>query len=111
MTISLEIVLWITFLILSIFFSGIDMAFVATDKLQFAITRKNKGVYNFMLNSIYGNSREFLATLIIGKVISLVLFVYLLLLFYYCNLDIMLKEKFNMILFVIFPFNIQLIIF
>jgi putative hemolysin len=76
MTISLEIVLWITFLILSIFFSGIDMAFVATDKLQFAITRKNKGVYNFMLNSIYGNSREFLATLIIGKVISLVLFVY-----------------------------------
>lgn len=76
MAISLEIGLWITFLVLSVFFSGIDMAFVASDKLQFAVSRKSKGVYNLMLNSIYAHPRIFLATLMIGKVITLVLFIY-----------------------------------
>ncbi|MDD2299827.1 MAG: hemolysin family protein [Fermentimonas sp.] len=76
MAISLDIGLWITFLVLSVFFSGIDMAFVASDKLQFAVSRKSKGVYNFMLNSIYAHPRIFLATLMIGKVITLVLFIY-----------------------------------
>lgn len=76
MAISLDIGLWITFLVLSVFFSGIDMAFVASDKLQFAVSRKSKGVYNLMLNSIYAHPRIFLATLMIGKVITLVLFIY-----------------------------------
>lgn len=77
MTNSVEIVWWITFLVLSLFFSGIDLAFVASDKLQFAVSKKNKGVYNFMLNTICGHPREFLATLMIGKVITLVFLIYL----------------------------------
>ena len=51
------------------------MAFVSSDKLQYAVSKKNKGLNNFMLNSIYSHSREFLATLMIGEVITLVLFV------------------------------------
>lgn len=76
MTNSVEIVWWVTFLVLSLFFSGIDLAFVSSDKLKFAVSKKNKGFYNFMLNTLYGHPREFLATLIIGKVITLVLFLY-----------------------------------
>lgn len=82
MTNSVVIGWWITFLVMSVFFSGIDMAFVASDKLQFAVSKKNKGVNNFMLNNIYGHTREFLATLMIGKVNSLVLLVYFTILIY-----------------------------
>lgn len=76
MSISLEIGLWFIFFVLSVFFSGMDMAFIDSDKLQFAISRKNKGVYNFMLNSIYGHPREFLAAMMIGKITTAVLLVY-----------------------------------
>lgn len=72
---TVDIVWWFVFIVLSLFFSGIDMAFVSSDKLQYAVSKKNKGLNNFMLNSIYSHSREFLATLMIGEVITLVLFV------------------------------------
>ena len=52
------------------------MAFVTSDKLQFAISKKDKGIYNSMLNSLYGHPREFLATIMVGKVSSLVFFIY-----------------------------------
>ena len=71
-----EIVWWIVCLVMSVFFSGINMAFVASNKLQFAVSKKEKGINNFMLNNIYGHPREFLATLMTGKVISLVLLIY-----------------------------------
>lgn len=71
-----EIVWWIVCLVMSVFFSGINMAFVASNKLQFAVSKKEKGINNFMLNNIYGHPREFLATLKTGKVVSLVLLIY-----------------------------------
>jgi len=76
MTNSQEIGWWVVFIILSIFFSGINMAFVASNKLRFAISKKDKGVYNYMLNSLYRHPREFLATLMFGKVTVLIFFIY-----------------------------------
>ncbi len=76
MTLSVEIGWWIAFLLLSLFFSGIDIAFVASDKLRYAVSRKEKGVYNVLLNLIYGYPRQFMASLVVGKVIALVFFVY-----------------------------------
>ena len=67
---------WIT-LFLSVFFSGTEVAFVSSDKLQYAVRKKSTGGYHYMLNSIYGHPRQFLGTLMVWKVTLLVLFVYL----------------------------------
>src|SRR5690554_3262793 len=70
------IVWWIAFMALSLFFSGMEVAFVASDKLRHAVTKKEKGAYNFMLNTLYRHPRQFLSTLAVAKVIVLVFFVY-----------------------------------
>src|SRR5690554_5799055 len=70
------IVWWIAFMALSLFFSGMEVAFVASDKLRHAVTKKEKGVYNFMLNTLYRHPRQFLSTLAVSKMIVLVFFVY-----------------------------------
>jgi CBS domain containing-hemolysin-like protein len=63
-------------LLLSLFFSGMEVAFVSSDKLQYAVSKRNRGGYSYMLNNIYGHPRQFLATLVVGKVIMLVLVVF-----------------------------------
>ncbi len=73
---SVEIAWWIAFLAMSLFFSGMEVAFVASDKLRHAVTKKEKGAYNFMLNTLYRHPRQFLSTLAVAKVIVLVFFVY-----------------------------------
>ncbi|MCE5204907.1 MAG: hemolysin family protein [Porphyromonadaceae bacterium] len=75
MSVSVEVGWWIT-LFLSVFFSGMEVAFVSSDKLHYAVQKKSTGPYNYMLNSIYGHPRQFLATLMVGKVIILVLLIY-----------------------------------
>ena len=67
---------WVT-LFLSVFFSGTEVAFVSSDKLRYAVRKKSTGGFHYMLNSIYGHPRQFLATLMVWKVTLLVLFVYL----------------------------------
>ena len=76
MTISTFVIYWIVFLLLSLFFSGIDVAFISSDKLRHAVSKKEKGPYNFMLNSIYSHPRQFLSTIMVGKVVSIVLLIY-----------------------------------
>lgn len=76
MTVQTQIVWWIIFMILSAFFSGMEVAFVSSDKLRYAVAKKNTGPYNFILNFIYGHPRQFMATLAVGNLIVLILFVY-----------------------------------
>jgi CBS domain containing-hemolysin-like protein len=76
MSVSVETGWWVT-LFLSVFFSGMEIAFVSSDKLRYAVRKKSTGIYNYMLNSIYGHPRQFLATLLVWKVIVLILLVYL----------------------------------
>jgi len=59
------------------FFSGMEVAFISSDKLRYAVQKKSTGLYNRMLNSIYENPHEFLGSLMVGKVIVIVVFVYL----------------------------------
>lgn len=75
MSVSAEVGWWIT-LFMSVFFSGMEVAFISSDKLRYAVRKKSTGVYNYMLNSIYEHPRQFLGTLMVGKVIVLVVFVY-----------------------------------
>lgn len=76
MGISLQITCWIVSLVLSVFFSGMEVAFISSDKLHYALEKKSKGPFNYMLNTLYGHPRQFLATLSVGNLIILVFFVY-----------------------------------
>lgn len=67
---------WITLVFVSVFFSGMEVAFVSSDRLHYAVTKKTKGAFNFILNFIYGHPRQFMATLAVGSMIVLVFFVY-----------------------------------
>jgi putative hemolysin len=49
---------WVAFLAMLLFFSGTETAFVASDKLRYAVTKKEKGIYNYMLNTLYRLPRQ-----------------------------------------------------
>ena len=68
---------WFILLFLSAFFSGMEVAFVSSDKLRFAMMQKNKGFYNLMLGTIYSHPRQFLSTLLLGNLMVQVIFMYL----------------------------------
>ncbi len=68
---------WLILLILSAFFSGMEVSFVSSDKMRIALMQKEKNVLYRMINSIYSHPKQFLYALSIGNLIVLVLFVYL----------------------------------
>ncbi|HBG42762.1 MAG TPA: hemolysin [Porphyromonadaceae bacterium] len=76
MNISTLIGWWIAFMILSMFFSGMEVAFVSSDKLRYAVTKKSAGPFNYMLNTIYTHSHMFMKTLDAGRLVVLVFFIY-----------------------------------
>jgi len=76
MAVSVAIGWLIACLFLSLFFSGMEVAFASSDKLQYAVSKKSTGGYNYMLNNIYSHPRQFLATLVVAKVIIFVLVIY-----------------------------------
>ncbi len=80
---STAIVWWLVFLVLSAFFSGMEVAFVSSDKLRYALDKKIKGPFNYIRNIIYGQSRQFLVVLSVGNLLALVLFVFFTLLNFY----------------------------
>lgn len=84
---SLLIGWWIAFIILSLFFSGIEEAFTSSDKLRYAVGNKSAGFYNYLLNAVYRHPRKFLTSLMTGKVIALVFFVYFTILISHHKLD------------------------
>ncbi len=67
---------WVVLIVMSLFFSGTEISFAASDKLRYAVTKKERGLYNFILNTFYGHPRQFLFTIAVGKVIVLVFLVY-----------------------------------
>lgn len=79
--------LWVTFILLSIFFSGMEEAFIASDKLRYAIDKKSKGIFNYMLNTIYGHPRQFMVVLTTANLILLTLIVYYAIQIFYPIID------------------------
>uniref|UniRef100_UPI0026211087 DUF21 domain-containing protein n=1 Tax=uncultured Proteiniphilum sp. TaxID=497637 RepID=UPI0026211087 len=82
-----EIGWWIAFLFLSLFFSGIESAYIAAGKLQYIVNSRSPRPYSYMLDIIYSRFRRFLATLMVGRIILLVFFVYFtaLIVYHYSN--------------------------
>ena len=66
---------WLIFILLSLFLSGMEEAFVSSDKIKYALEKKKKGFFNFFLNKIYGHPREFMAVLSVANLLALIFFV------------------------------------
>ncbi|HUI33868.1 MAG: hemolysin family protein [Dysgonamonadaceae bacterium] len=73
---SIVMTLWIASLVLSVFFSGMEIAFISSDKLRYAMSKKNKSALDYILNVLYSHPRKFLTTLTIGNLMVLIVFVF-----------------------------------
>lgn len=69
------ILIIISTIIMSAFFSGIEMAFVSSDRFQIELEKKKKNALQArLISKINKNPREFIATMLIGNNISLVIY-------------------------------------
>lgn len=73
---SLQLTWWIILMVFSAFFSGMEIAFISSDKLRYALDKKEKGFLHYILNIFYGDPRNFLSTLAVGNLLVLIIFVY-----------------------------------
>lgn len=82
-----EIGWWIGFLFLSLLFSGIELVFISSGKLEYVISPVSPRPYRYMLNTIYSHFRRFRMAMMAGRIILLLFFVYFttLVIFRYSN--------------------------
>lgn len=69
------IIIIISTIIMSAFFSGIEMAFVSSDRFQIELEKKQKNaLQGRLISQINKTPKEFIATMLIGNNISLVIY-------------------------------------
>ena len=73
-TIETQIVLIVVCLFFSAFFSGLEIAYISRNKLNFEIKSKSKSVFGKIFALFNKNNSEFIATMLIGNNLSLVMY-------------------------------------
>ncbi|WP_223032808.1 hemolysin family protein [Hanstruepera marina] len=69
-----DVVIIITSLILSAFFSGMEIAYVSSNKIHIEIEKKQKGYLAKVLSKLTDKPSKFIATMLIGNNIALVVY-------------------------------------
>ena len=71
-----DVIIILVSVILSAFFSGMEIAFVSANKLHIELEKKRSGFIPNVLGKITQNSSKFITTMLIGNNISLVIYSY-----------------------------------
>ena len=66
------IIATIAILLLSGFFSGMEIAFVSSSKLRFEMDREEQGFSARLIDTFYRHPNNFISTLLVGNNIALV---------------------------------------
>lgn len=89
---EIEVIIIFVSIILSAFFSGMEIAFVSANKLHIELEKKREGLIPKVLNKITQKSSKFITTMLVGNNISLVIYSYYMGLFL---VDILPLQRFN----------------
>lgn len=73
---EIELIIIIISILLSAFFSGMEIAFVSANKLHIELEKKREGFIPKILNKITQKSSKFITTMLVGNNISLVIYSY-----------------------------------
>ena len=71
---SIELAVIIVSLMLSAFFSGMEIAYVSSNKIHIEIEKKQEGLLATILGKITAKPSKFIATMLIGNNIALVVY-------------------------------------
>lgn len=74
---DIDVVIIVISLILSAFFSGMEIAYVSSNKIHIEIEKKQRGVLALVLSKITEKPSKFIATMLIGNNIALVVYGFL----------------------------------
>lgn len=61
-------------LLITAFFSGMEIAFISADKLRYELDKKTKNLPSLFLSPIFKNPEKFIAALSVGNILGLVIF-------------------------------------
>lgn len=73
---EVELIIILISILLSAFFSGMEIAFVSSNKLHIELEKKREGFIPKILNKITQKPSKFITTMLVGNNISLVLYSY-----------------------------------
>ncbi len=73
---KIDIIIILSTIFLSAFFSGLEIAFVSANKLHIELEKKRKGYIPKILSRLTKDSSKFITTMLVGNNISLVIYSY-----------------------------------